>query len=154
MSPFATSCALLSKGDKHNSSLSNCMPDYISVMHRNQDFLHSFQIPTALRCSVMGCYRAGVYSRRKLCYNISTKARAFYGKGFVCVPRQYYNINPFPLEPQRLFGFASFDLHHFCTICFFEVWIDSSFLSEILNLRLHFCRNAGAVFSLWQVRQI
>ena len=39
----------------------------------------------------------------------------------VHLPREYRNTNGILLEPQRLFGFAPFDLHHFYTICFFGV---------------------------------
>ena len=34
---------------------------------------------------------------------------------------KYMNTNGILLEPQRLFGLLSFNLHHFYTICFFEV---------------------------------
>ena len=52
-----------------------------------------------------------------MCYIIFTKARAFYGKDFIRLPRQYMNTNGILLEPQRLFGFLILDLHHFYTTC-------------------------------------
>ena len=48
------------------------------------------------------------------------------------VSRQYMNTNGILLEPQWLFGLITSDLHHFCTICLFEAWIDDN-----NNPRLH-----------------
>ena len=61
----------------------------------------------ALHSPIKHRRRAGVYSRRKICYNTPTKERASYGKGFVRLPWQDFPEFRKVLVPLRKIAFLN-----------------------------------------------